>query len=223
MHIWRVDLDASVAQESSQDPPEETLNCRASLDRSRRAVGRAALTAILAAYADVDSNDIRFELGEFGKPFVGEKSGLDNIQFNLSHSDDAALIGLCIGGKLGIDVERVDPRFPFSTVVQQLSNKGLFAVGYPTQKLGVRSFFELWTRNEAYAKGTGLGLAGLAARQSNSMELISRLVDRDAWSITSFDVGSDFIGAVATTFKPATVVFHNYLGLDHVRNLRAAR
>ena len=229
LHVWRLDLNLLAEDACSRDRlagPEEasSLVYRQAADRSRRAAARMALREILAAYMSVDAMDIRFERTAFGKPMLSSKDNFESIEFNVSYSGSTALVGVCRNARVGIDIERIDPHFPFSTVLRRFSNRGLFAINYPTDDLGVRSFFELWTRNEAYAKATGLGLAGVAAQHSNfSTARDPDESDPGDWSINSFDVGDDLIGAVATSFTPSTKLFLNFSDLDHVRNIRAVR
>lgn len=229
LHVWRLDLNLLAEEAYSQDrvasaEEVDAFPYRKATDRSRNADARMALRTILSVYASVDAMDIRFERTAFGKLRLSSEDNFTNIEFNVSYSGSTALVGVCRNSKVGIDIERIDPQFPFSTVLRRFSNRGLFAINYPTGDLDVRSFFELWTRNEAYAKGTGLGLAGLAARHSDfSTAPNLGESDPDAWSINSFDVGDDFIGAVATTFTPSTMLFLNFSDRDHVRNIRAVR
>jgi phosphopantetheinyl transferase len=229
VHVWRLDLNLLPGDASSQDRAtaaegENTLVYRQAEDRSRHAAARRELRTILAGYTSVDATDMRFERTALGKPMLSSKDNFEKIEFNVSYSGSNALVGVCRNAKVGIDIELVDQQFPFSTVLRRFSDRGLFAINHPMQDVGVRSFFELWTSNEAYAKATGLGLAGLAARHSDfSMERNSGGSDTDDWSVNSFDVGDDLIGAVATSFRPSTILFLNFSGQDNVRNIRDPR
>ena len=229
LHVWRLDLKLLAEEACPQDrvtraEGENTFLYRQAADRSRHADARMALRAILALYTSVDAMDIRFERTAFGKLMLSSKDNFEGIEFNVSYSGSTVLVGVCRNAKVGIDIERIDPQFPFSTVLRRFYNRGLFAINYPTDDLGGRSFFELWTRNEAYAKATGLGLAGLAAQHSDfSTARNPAESDPGDWSINSFDVGDDFIGAVATSFRPSTMLFLNFSDRDHVRNIRAVR
>lgn len=229
LHVWKLDLNLLAEEACSRDrvagaEEERVFVYRDGADRSRHAAARMALREILAAYKSVEAMDIRFERTAFGKLMLNSKDNFENIEFNVSYSGSTALVGVCRNARVGIDIERIDPCFPFSTVLERFSNRGLFAIDWPTGDLGVRSFFELWTRNEAYAKATGLGLAGLAARHSD-FSLARNLGESDPgdWSINSFDVGDDLIGAVATSFTPLKKRFLNFSYRDHVRNIRAVR
>lgn len=228
LHVWRLDLNLLAEEVCPQDriahaEEENAFLYRQAADRSRHTATRMALRTILALYTSLDAMDIRFERTSFGKLVLSSKDNFENIEFNVSYSGSTALVGVCRNAKVGIDIERIDPQFPFLTVLRRFSDRGLFAINYPTDDLGVRSFFELWTRNEAYAKATGLGLAGLAAQYSDfSTARNLGESDPDDWSINSFDV-DDSIGAVATSFRPSTMLFLNFSDRDHVRNIRAVR
>src|SRR5579864_7855963 len=59
------------------------------------------LRALLAAYLATNSDGLSIERNATGKPYLRDES----LQFNLSHSGDALLIGLSRAQPLGVDLE----------------------------------------------------------------------------------------------------------------------
>src|SRR6202007_328460 len=75
------------------------------MDRARFTVGRAVLRSLLAAYLDTRSDDLHFQYGESGKPFLANSTEHTPLHFNLAHSGGIILIGLARGRAVGVDVE----------------------------------------------------------------------------------------------------------------------
>ncbi|MFQ5434609.1 MAG: 4'-phosphopantetheinyl transferase family protein, partial [Anaerolineae bacterium] len=112
VHIWRIWLnrpDEEVAAGQSLLSPDELARAaRFYFDRDRRRyiLARGHLRRLLAHYLNAKPMAIRFQYAAQGKP---QLAGDADIQFNVSHAQDVALIGLCRGTALGVDVEWVRP------------------------------------------------------------------------------------------------------------------
>jgi 4'-phosphopantetheinyl transferase len=86
------------------------------------------------------------------------------LRFNLSHSADLGLIGVCRGRELGVDLERIKDLGEADRIVASFfspAERGEFAE--VPDHLKALAFFRGWTRKEAVLKGFGSGLAGLSA------------------------------------------------------------
>src|SRR4051812_10858410 len=73
--------------------------------RVRYLVGRASLRWVLAHAIGASPRDVEIERGLRGRPRL---VGATDIDFNVSHTADVALIGLSRAGRIGVDVERAD-------------------------------------------------------------------------------------------------------------------
>lgn len=90
--------------------------------------------------------DINWKIGEKGKP------GIDQIQFNITHSKE--FIGIIISNQpVGIDIQEI--KKVNEGLVKRVSNSKEFEL----YKEGDVSFFQLWSRKEAVVKMTGEGLS----------------------------------------------------------------
>lgn len=118
--------------------------------------GMTCLRSVLAAYLDADADDLRIERNAAGKPYLADAA----LQFNLSHSDRALLIGLSRAQPLGVDIEgRPRPR-PYLELARRYftdaESSALAAL--PADRL-VPAFLNLWSAKEAMLKAIGRGIA----------------------------------------------------------------
>jgi 4'-phosphopantetheinyl transferase len=115
IHVWSIRLDPPAATverlERLLAPDERERAGRFRFEKHRRqyTVGRGALRTLLAAYAGGRPEAIRFRYGHRGKPFLEPPLDAGGLQFNLSNSDELALVGFVIGPEIGVDVEYLRP------------------------------------------------------------------------------------------------------------------
>lgn len=164
VHVWRARLDGlwskSFELSLSEDDRERAARFKFEGDRHRFIMARACLRTILARYLKTNAAGLQFDLGPFGKPGLAPRQNALDLRFNLSHSHQLALIAITRGREVGVDVEfmradfandEVAAHFFSPTEVKQLVR---MPAGIKT-----RSFFNCWTRKEAYIKARGEGLS----------------------------------------------------------------
>ena len=120
-------------------------------------MGRGALRRLLGAYLGADPAGLRFGYGPRGKPGLPDWPGLG---FNLSNSEDLALVGFLRDREIGVDVEfqkEMDDLESIATRFFSASEVAALA-GVPRERKK-EAFFNCWTRKEAYLKAVGEGLA----------------------------------------------------------------
>ena len=165
VQIWRVALDrpqVEVAQlERCLAPDEVARTARFHFEHLRRryVVSRGVLRLLLGRTLSVPAGEIRFQYGAKGKPSLATEHQSD-VQFNVAHSHELALVALMRGPALGVDVEyrrqlddaeRIARRFFSPQEVEAL----MLA---PAAERNA-AFFRIWTRKEAFIKATGKGLS----------------------------------------------------------------
>ena len=155
VHVWRLDIslerDAALL---STDERERAARFHFARDRDRFVSGRAALRELLGRYLGAAPASIAFDYGPRGKPHVR------GLHFNLSHSDDAAL--LAVGpAPLGVDIERCEASPDLASMAARCYG-ALELQGWRASADPVGLFFTLWTRKEAFIKATGEGVSQLA-------------------------------------------------------------
>ena len=165
VHVWSVRLDPSAEQVErlgrslSADEWERANRFRFDKHRRQYVVGRGALRALLAAYVGGRPEAVRFRYGHRGKPFL-ESPDPGDLQFNLSNSDELALVGFVRGPEIGVDIEYLKPMPDCEQIAERFfsesERKVLRGVPGPRKE---EAFFNCWTRKEAYLKAVGEGLA----------------------------------------------------------------
>jgi 4'-phosphopantetheinyl transferase len=207
--IWRVVLDLPsdsfqwAESTLSADELERASRFHFEKDRSRFIVAHASLRGVLAQYLQRDPKQISFSANEFGKPFLPDHE----VEFNLSHSGDYAMIAVTRGRNIGVDIEHLRDDKELETLARRFFSPSevteLMALPPEWRMIG---FFNCWTRKEAYIKARGLGLSlpldsfdvSLAPGE-RVMLRATRPDSKDAtrWTIRPLEVDSGYAGAIA--------------------------
>ena len=140
----------------SDDERLKAEGCRSDQMRQRFVMSRGMLRQTLASYLSIAPNELRFELGEFGKP------GLENegLHFNLSHTADNWLLAVSNFADIGVDLEVIRPRTQLQSLVERcFSQRELVYWQTLPSDQQLEGFFRLWTKKEAFVKAVGRGLA----------------------------------------------------------------
>ena len=118
------------------------------------------LHTVLAYYNDTPANEIEFFHSEKGKPFLLKKQNRNNIQFNLSHSNNMAILAVCKKHSLGVDIEYAEKKVDWEGISKRFftpkEQSTFFKLPEDQQE---DAFFKIWTRKEAHMKVTGFGLS----------------------------------------------------------------
>ncbi|WP_420844577.1 4'-phosphopantetheinyl transferase family protein [Legionella cardiaca] len=118
-------------------------------------VARAMLRTILARYLKQDAATLSFEYNHHGKPQVQSS----NLEFNLSHSAELALLAVGRQFPLGIDLEFFSAR-PYQGIAKNMfSPQEILNFSKLSPARQPLSFFHIWAQKEALIKACGLGLA----------------------------------------------------------------
>lgn len=168
VHLWAADLKPPpwrvAALRRLLTPDEIARADRFHFDRHRRRfiVRRGVLRRLLAYYLDRRPEELRFEEGEKGKPFVTQEAGDPEslLHFNLSDSKNLAVYAVTRGAELGVDVEILRPMPDAQQIAERFfsaEEQARLRQVPPERK--ARAFFNCWTRKEAYIKAIGEGLS----------------------------------------------------------------
>jgi 4'-phosphopantetheinyl transferase len=85
------------------------------------------------------------------------------LHFNVSHSGELALIAVCRGQELGVDIEQERAVREAKRIVESYFTPAeLERFAALDERAQERAFLRGWTRKEAILKAIGVGLAGLA-------------------------------------------------------------
>jgi 4'-phosphopantetheinyl transferase len=195
-HVWSVRLDAPPRTSAglyatlTDDERNRSARFRFERDRKRYIVARGVLRELLGRYLKIEPGQIRFAYNAFGKPRLSPACG-NRIEFNLSHSNDLALIAVAAHTSVGIDVEYIWTQHDYADVARQFfSAAEVDHLNRLPSHLRPQAFFSCWTRREAYVKAGGEGLAG---------DLDGAPCDAAAgrWSLYPLQPAPGYVGALA--------------------------
>jgi 4'-phosphopantetheinyl transferase len=213
IHVWSVRLDPPAAQVErlgrflAADEWARANRFRFEKHRRQYVVGRGALRVLLAAYLGIRPEGVQFSYGPRGKPFLAPSLGGTGLQFNLSNSDELALVGFVLGSEIGVDVEYLRPMPDCEQIAERFFSHSEREVlrGIAAARKE-ETFFNCWTRKEAYLKAVGEGLAApldsfdvtLAPGDPPRMLTLEGDAERAArWSLHHLRPADDYLGAVA--------------------------
>lgn len=122
----------------------------------RFATARTTIKCILGNYLQIPAQSVNFSYNPQGKPALNHQT---DLQFNLSHSSDMALLAVGKIHPLGVDIEQFSAR-PYQGLAGQLfsieEQNALHSTPIPLKPW---MFFHLWSQKEAFIKACGLGLS----------------------------------------------------------------
>lgn len=124
-------------------------------DRTRYVIAHAAVRVLLGRALGQTPSALRFGRTSLGKPYLADAS----IQFNLSHSSQYALIGVCLESEIGVDTELISETSDYQGLAERYfapEEVAWLAASPPDQQRNL--FFRMWTVKEAFLKATGEGL-----------------------------------------------------------------
>ena len=178
----------------SEDERSRANNFKREHLKQRFVAARGNLREILAKYLACKPNEILFSYGDRGKPYV------DEVYFNLAHSQDLAIYAISGDREVGIDLEYIDLKCDVDAIaknyflpLEQKLIKGL------SDRAKYLAFFRAWTLKEAYGKATGQGIANIldSLDVSALIEMpIGETLQLGDWKLQVLDTAPDYCAAL---------------------------
>jgi 4'-phosphopantetheinyl transferase len=176
--------------------------------RRRYIVGRASLRWALGKALGVRAAAVPIVRGPRGRPQLEGESDLD---FNISHTEGVALIGIVRGARIGVDVEHADRDVNADGLARKfLGPSEQATLASLDEAARRRIFLRYWTCKEAMSKATGDGLSApfrdLALKLGKAIDLVAGPgpYEPSRWRLLAADVPAEFIGTVALWARGAT-------------------
>lgn len=219
VHLWAVTLDdpawKTIEWRDILSAEELTRADRFKFDRDRRryVIAHAALRDVLARYTAAPAASLQFIEGANGKPRLA--APLDGVAFNLSHSNERALLAVNDRREVGVDLEFVKADFEFLEVAQHFfTGREVAGLQALPESLRRRAFYKCWTSKEAFLKAKGTGLSG----DLDEVEIL--LAGQDVriaasvtgWTLTDLEFGDDYEAALVTQNNPARILCYRWQG-----------
>ena len=227
VHVWCVSLNSETAPFTALN----ALLCDEELVRARRfrfdhhrrryIVARAMVRILLGRYLQKRGEEICFEYGPKGKPRLGGSDGGSGLRFNISHSNELALMAFCLNEEVGVDVEAVHEMGDAESILRNhfCPEEIEQWLSLPAQ-FRARGFFDCWTRKEAYVKAVGDGLSlpldefQVAFLPGEKSRIRMRSGDEDTWSLFDVSPAPDYAGALAIRGSGWKLNWYTTAGMD---------
>jgi 4'-phosphopantetheinyl transferase len=213
VHVWRVPLDEDARADSywsllSDEERRRAARFVRDIHRRRFVVAHGALRSILADYVGAEPTALDFVSGAHGKPALRDPTGRPPVEFNLSHSDDLALVAVARALAVGVVLERWSEGVEHLELAERFFSPGerraLRALAHAPHLIEA-GFFAAWTRKEAYLKATGHGITrglhhfDVALAPGEPARLIADRLDDDAtarWAMFALDPAPGYSAAL---------------------------
>jgi 4'-phosphopantetheinyl transferase len=217
LHIWSVRWNNVCARlpemEAVLTDDEQARAGRFIRDEPRRLflATRSALRAILGCYLDLPPADVRILTNAGGKPYLAD----GDVEFNVAHSGERALVAVARGFAVGVDLEQVRPVDEAREIAARNfhpDEHAAICAADVAEQYAV--FLRYWTRKEAVLKAIGAGLGyPLDAfevlpdhERARWVELPARsAVPRTRCWLANVDPCPGYLAAVATAREPNAV------------------
>jgi 4'-phosphopantetheinyl transferase len=213
VHVWKASLDQPesivqmLEQRLSVDEKQRAGRFYFEKDRRHFIIGRGLLRTILGWYLSIEPIQIRFRYGRNGKPELSDNFGEVTIKFNLSHSDNIAFYGFTRSGRIGVDIERVRAIPDMEQIGARFfsEKENAFFRSLPSSKKAA-TFYNCWTRKEAFIKAVGDGLTlplntfDVTFVPGEPAELtidVGNLHEGTHWSLHALKPAPGYVGAIA--------------------------
>ncbi|HKP36653.1 MAG TPA: 4'-phosphopantetheinyl transferase superfamily protein [Pyrinomonadaceae bacterium] len=223
-HIWKIDLrcESTGEMNASLSPDEHDRAARFHFERDRQRfrIARASLRMILSRYLNLAPEDLVFATTEYGKPFLTNPQAAGLI-FNLSHSQDFALLAVTREREVGIDIEFMRSDFATSDVAEHFfSVAEVYTFSGLDPDLRTLAFFNCWTRKEAYIKARGEGLSmpldsfDVSLTPGLPVALLQNRLDPadvSRWSLHELSPAPSYAAAIAVERCDGAVSFQHFV------------
>lgn len=227
LQIWKIPLNIAISELQSlfnilsQEEQQIALRFKFEKHYRRYVVSHAAMRNILAKQLNISHQKIIFEISGNGKPFIQKNP----LQFNLSHSEEIAMLAISCHGDVGIDVEYMKDFVDVMGITQRFFHPiELNQLQKIDAEDRLRHFYYCWTAKEAYLKAKGVGIANHLKMFAVDFQDISalkilwahkELIAFNDWYIQAFEPQQNYIATVVSATKPKELIINEYR-FDHL-------
>lgn len=210
VHVWRGSLERSQAERDvlwrflSADERKRAERFHFDVHRHHFIVGRGLLRWLNGRYLSIPPQDIQFTYGKYDKPALVNAPAL---QFNVSHSHEGLLMAFVWETAVGVDIEYVHRKMDDMDAVARRYFSPVESAAYlsAAESQKADTFFNCWTRKEAFIKAVGEGLSFpldafavslLPGEPAALLQVRGSEAEAARWSMRSFDPFPGYRGAL---------------------------
>ena len=159
--LWLIDLTqeppASDWAACNAEEQSRAQRFRFEQHARRYRAAHAAMRQIMAAQLGVAASALRWRIGAHDKPHLLDHPGW---HFNLSHSDEWALLGMSATSPIGVDIEFCRSMRDMAGIVRHQFSEAEQATYLQLPSADQSDwFYRVWSRKEACLKALGSGLS----------------------------------------------------------------
>ena len=220
VHLWALPLDEAPLRqveppmlELAADERERAARLRCSQARSAFVQTRVALRTLLGHYLDLAPGAVALSSGAWGKPQLDAQMG--QLQFNVSHSGQLALIALSRAA-VGVDLEWQQADLDWRELLPLCCHPAEQAdFRDASDAAGAERLLRLWTAKEAYLKGRGEGLSlPLTAIRLSTDDAWQAHIEApwdygQGWWLQPLQLPAGYSGCIATPFPSPLIRFQS--------------
>ncbi len=140
---------------------KKAVNFHRNIDKKLSLYPELLLRYYICQQKKVSNDSIVFDVTNYGKPYC---KTYNDIQFNISHSNDAFVL-LLSNSNVGIDLEKI-VNFNFDGILKLFTKNEREYILYNKTK-DIIDFYKVWTAKEAYTKYLGVQLIRILPRKIN--------------------------------------------------------
>ena len=174
--------------------------------RQQYIISRGALRQRLSLLTNIKPEDFMFKILEHGKPVLANNHQCADITFNVSHSNDLALIAISQKHHLGIDIEKINHESKHDQLITRFfSNAEQTEFQSIAKTNKARAFCACWTRKEAFIKAIGDGVSyGLdkfdvtVDPENNTPEIYLHNPSGDTWSAVNLPINDEYMACLVS-------------------------
>lgn len=164
VHVWLLRLGSPPRQAwlALGDEERRRAGRLRGVRRERYVSAQFQLRQVLSQYLGATAQSLRFVRAPRGKPALAQPWG--DLRFNLSHSNDRALVAVASGREVGVDLELCRGIDAVGLARRFFSAPEAAALADLSEAERQARFFRLWTAKEALGKAAGMGIRGVLRR-----------------------------------------------------------
>jgi len=174
--------------------------------RQQYIITRGVLRQRLSLVTNIKSEDFVFKLLKHGKPVLNNDARFTDITFNVSHSNDLALIAVAKNQNIGIDIEKINRESNYQALMTRFFSKAEQAEFQTIQEATMaRAFCACWTRKEAFIKAVGDGVSyGLNSfdvtvdPDKQTPEINLHKLSEETWSAVNLPINDEYMACLVS-------------------------
>lgn len=177
-------------------------------------LSHAILRILIASYTNTKIENLEFQMGENGKPFLPN----DLLQFNLAHSGNLAVYAFRTGIEVGIDIEKIEIKNHDKLAKKVFNNVEYEFFMKLSSSEKIHYFYRVWTAKEALIKAKGKGIFLSSTIPTLDANSETQTINwSDLYYLRFFSTTEGYQAAIATPLPIERIIYKEWTH-DHLIN-----